>query len=280
MKNPVSRSSTNRLLRNVALLTLFFPLLANARPTPLQINQKIHNLETILSHARRETGNDAELAKVYTTLEEAESALEKGDHDAAEALYSKAWNAYQATVKAARGSDHKAADERVLASRIASIKALLKQLEEINKGNDDKKVSEPIENVKSLLAQAEAAQDTAKARTYANQAYYMMKILLKDARNGKTLTVDHTFATPALKYADDLAYNDMHFGLLDTALEKMQAKADAEYNKLVESAKQLRAQAEEAAEHQDFENASRDLALSTNEVKKALKHIGVAVPGM
>jgi len=170
-------------------------------------------------------------------LEDAEAVLKTGDLVTAEKLYSQALEAYQAAVKVAQTQDHKANDERHLAARTASIKALLKQLEEIDKGNEGRKTAQ-IENVKSLLAQTEATKDTDKALTLA-------KILLKDARNGKTLTFDHTFASPALKYADENAYNDAHFGLLDTALEQLHAQADTEYNHYINNAKKLREQAEE-----------------------------------
>ena len=182
-------------------------------------------------------------------------------------------------MKSSQTQGHKANQEKNFATRTATVKALLKQFEEIDKGTEEHK-SEQIESVKFLLEQAEAAEDSANAQALVNQAYFMMKILLKDARNGKTLTFDHTFATPALKYADEAAYNDMHFGLLDTALKQLHAQADTKYNEHVNNAKKLREQAEEAAEHSDYESATRDLALSTIEIKKALKHIGLAVPGI
>lgn len=270
---------TRKFLPGIIALIIFFPVIATAKPSPLPINQKIHNLETILFHAARGKLDESELTSIQKLLENAEAALKTGDSIAAEKLYSQAWEAYQAVVKVAQAQDHKANDERRLAARTASIKALLKQFEEIDKGNDGKKTAQ-IENVKSLLAQAEATKDTAKALALANQAYYATKILLKDTRDGKTLTFDHTFASPALKYADEDAYNDAHFGLLDTALEQLHAQADAEYNNYINKAKKLREQAEEEAEQNNYEAGIRDLILSTIEIKKALQHIGLPVPGL
>ena len=94
------------------------------------------------------------------------------------------------------------------------------------------------------------------------------------------LRPDRDVNSTALMRLIETAYNDMHFGLLDVALEKLHAEADAEYNNLVNNAKELRHHAEEAAEHNDFESAMSSLALSTKEIKKALKHIGLAVPGL
>jgi predicted metal-dependent enzyme (double-stranded beta helix superfamily) len=272
-------SLTRKFLLGIIAVIIFFPIIATAKPSPLLINQKIHNLETILSHAARGKLDEAELASIQKVIEDAEAALKTGDLITAEKLYSQAWEAYQAAVKVAQTQDHKANDERHLAARTASIKALLKQLEEIDKGNEGRKTAQ-IENVKSLLAQTEATTDTVKALVLANQAYYTTKILLKDARNGKTLTFDHTFASPALKYADEDAYNDAHFGLLDTALEQLHAQADAEYNNHINNAKKLREQEEEEAEQNNYESGIRDLELSTIEIKKALKHIGLPVPGL
>ena len=272
-------SLTRKFLLGIAAVAVFFPIIATAKPSPLLINQKIHNLEIILSHAARGKLEESQLASIQKLLEDAETALKTGDSIAAEKLYSQAWEAYQAAVKIAQTQDHKADDERRLAARTASIKALLNQLEEIDKGNDGKSTAQ-IKNVKLLLAQTESAKDTAKALALANQAYYTTKILLKDARDGKTLTFDHTFASPALKYADEDAYNGAHFGLLDTALEQLHAQADAEYNNHINKAKKLREQAEEEAEQNNYEAGIRDLELSTIEIKKALQHIGLPVPGL
>ena len=266
-------------LLGIIAVIIFFPIIATAKPSPLLINQKIHNFEMILSQAARGKLDETELASIRKQLEDAETALKTDDLATAEKLYSQAWEAYQAIVKVAQTQDHKANDERRLGARTASIRALLKQLEEIDKGNEGRNAAQ-IENVMSLLAQAEATKDTAKALTLANQAYYTTKILLKNARNGSTLMFDHNFATPALKYADELADNDSHFGLLDTALEQLHAQADAEYNNHISNAKKLREQAEEEAEQNNYESGIRDLVLSTIEIKKALKHIGLPVPGL
>lgn len=272
-------SLKRRFLPGILAMALFIPAIATAKPAPLLINQKIHNFEKILSNAARGKFDEEELARIRKLTEDAEIALKADDLTTAEKLYSQAWEAYQAAVKVAQTQGHKARDEVLLTARTASINALLKQLEEIDKGNEVKKTAQ-IENVKSLLAQSEATKDPVKALAIANQAYYTMKILLKDVRNGKKLTFDHTFATPALKYADELAYNDAHFGLLDTALEQLHAKADAEYNNDISNAKRLREQAEEEAEQKNYDSAIRDIVLSTKEIMQALKHIGLPVPGL
>ncbi len=268
-----------KILFGAVAVMIFFPIIAMAKPTPMTINQKIHNFETILFQAKKGKIDETELARIHQQVEDAEVALKANDPDTAEKLYTQAWEAYQTAVKAAQTQDHKANDEKRLAARTTSINALLKQLEEIGKGNEGAQTTQ-IGNVKSLLAQAEATKDTAKALALVNQAYYTTKILLKDARHGKTLKFDHTFATPALKYADEIADNDAHFGLLDTALEQLHAQADAVYNNHVNSAKKLREQAEEEAEENNHEAGIRDLELSTKELKRALKHIGLPVPGI
>lgn len=269
-----------RSLPGILFAILFLPLAATAKPSTLLLNEKIQNLDTILTHAAREKPDHAEFAKIHQLLEEAAAALKADDLAAAEKLYSGAWDAYRTAVKAAQAQSHQTTEKKNLAARIDSVKSLLKQFEAISKGTPDEQKTGQIENIKSLLAQAEAAEEIARIRSLANQAYYLLKILLKEARDGKTLTFDHTFATPALKYADETAYNDMHFGLLDTALEQFQAQADAAYTDLVKGARKLREQAEEAAKHNDYESAMRDLARSTVEIKKALKHLGLAVPGL
>ena len=268
-----------KFMLGIIALIIYFPIIATAAPSPLLIDQKIHNFEKILSQAARGKIGEAEFASIKNLIEGAESALKAEDLPTAEKLYSQAWEAYQAIVKVAQTENHKASDEKRLAAKIASIKILLKQLDENGKGSEGKNAAQ-IENIKMLLAQAETTQDMARALALANQAYYTTKILLKDASNGNTLTFDHTFATPALKYADELAYNEAHFGLLDIALEQLHAQADAEYNDHINNAKKLREQAAEEARQNNHESGVRDLVLSTIEIKKALLHIGLPVPGL
>lgn len=276
--NKYDFSLTRAFLLGIVALIISFPITATAKPAPLQLNQKIHNFEMVLSKTSGKI-DEKELARIKKLTEDAEVALKADDMTTAEKLYAQAQEAYQTAVKLAQTQNHKARDETMLAAKINSINALLKQLKEIDKVDETNK-TDRAENIKSMLAQAEAAKDPAKALAIANQAYYTVKILLKDARTNKKLSVDHTFATLDLKYADELAYNEAHFGLLDTALEQLKAKADAEYNNRVDKAKRLREQAEEEAEQKNHEAAIRDLELSTKEIMKALKHIGLPVPGL
>ena len=260
-------------------IVLCLPSLAVAKPSQLSVAERVKNIKTITSYAAKgQTSKDA-LAQVQHLLERADAALKKNDLNTADSLCTQAWNTYQAAVKTAQAKNHKAKEEKALATTMASVKALLKQAEEMEKDNQGKN-SGQIKEVKSLLAQASAAQDPVQARTIANQAYAMLKTVVKDLRDGKTVTFDHTFATPELKFADELAYNDMHFGLLGPALEQLGAQADAEYNALVSNAKKLRKQAEQSAKQKDYAYGMRDLAQSTKELKEALNHIGLSVPDL
>lgn len=261
------------------LAALFLPALAFAKPAPLTLDKKIHNLEAILSKASRGKMDEAELTRIWQLLEDAEIKFKAGDTEGAEKQYSEAWAIYKAASKVTQAQNHQSWDDGVFAAKINSIRALLKQLEAIDGGSGASK-TEQIENIKSLLAQAESSPDPAKALAIANQAYYTTKIVLKDVRSGKRLTVDHTYSTKEMKYADEHAYNEAHFGLLDTALEQLHAKADAEYNQSIDKARKLRELAEEEAEQKSYDSAIRDIILSTREIMKALKHIGLPVPGM
>jgi len=266
-------------LFGIISMMVFFPIIAMAKPSHLSVGEKIKNIKTITSYAAKgQTSKDA-LAQVQKLLERADAALKKNDMGTADSLCSQAWETYQAAVKAALSHDHKAKEEKALATITASVKALLKQVEEMEKESQGKN-SGQIEEVKSLLAQAAAAHDTTQARTIANQAYITLKTVVKNQRNGKTVTFDHTFATPALKFADELAYNDMHFGLLGPALEQLGAQADGEYNAHVSNAKKLRKQAETEAKQNEYTYGVRDIGLSTKELKKALNHIGLSVPDL
>lgn len=197
----------------------------------------------------------------------------------ADSLCSNGCETYPITVKIAQVKNLTTKEEKALAAITASVKALLKQAEEMEKENPGKN-SGQIEEVKSLLAQASGEHDPTRAYIIAKQAYATLKAVVRNLRNGKTVTFDHTFATPALKFADELAYNEMHFSLLNSALEQLGAQADAEYNARVNNARKLRKQAEAEAEHNEYAYGMRDLVLSTKELKAALKHIGLPVPDL
>lgn len=275
----LSHDSMKKFLLGMIAVVLCLPPLAVAKPSQLSVAERVKNIKTITSYAAKgQTSKDA-LAQVQQLLERADAALKKNDLNTADSLCTQAWDTYQAAVKAAQAKNHKAKEEKALATTMASVKALLKQAEEMEKDNQGKN-SGQIKEVKSLLAQASAAQDPTQARTIANQAYSTLKTIVKDLRDGKTLTFDHTFATPELKFADELAYNDMHFGLLGPALEQLGAQADAEYNALVSNAKKLRKQAEQSAKQKDYAYGMRDLVQSTKELKEALNHIGLSVPDL
>lgn len=270
-------ASLKHLLSAVVATAFLSSITAIAKPSQLSVGERINNIRTITSLAAKGKTSKEALAQVQQLLERAETALKNNDADTADNLCSQAWEKYQAAVKAAQAQEHKARDEKALATLTASVKALLKQVEEMEKENPGKN-SAQIAEAKSLLSQAIASHDPAEARNIANQAYASLKTIVKDLRHGKTVMFDHTFATPELKFADELAYNDMHFGLLGPALEQLGTKGDSEYNAHVDRAKRLRKQAEAEAKQNDYASGLRNLALSTKELKDALNHIGLPVP--
>lgn len=277
---PISApGSVKKSLLGMIAMLLFFPVVAMAIPSKLSVGERIKNIKMITSLAAKGQTSKSTLTQVQQLLARADTALKKNDPSGADKLCTQAWETYQAAVKAAQTKDHKAKDEKNLAAITASAKALLKQAEAMEKENPGRN-SGQIEEAKSLLAQAAATQEPSKARIIVAQAYATLKSVVKDLRNDQTVTFDHTFATPELKFADEMAYNDMHFELLGPALEQLGAQADAEYNARVSNAKKYRKQAETKAKQKAYDDGMQDLALSTKELKEALNHIGLPIPGL
>lgn len=272
-------ASVKKFLPGIIAMLLFFPVVAQAIPSNLSVGERIKNIKMITSHAAKGQTSKSALAQVQQLLARADAALKKNDLSSADSLCSQAWETYQAAVKAAQAQDHKAKDEKNLATITTSAKALLKQVEAMEKENPGRNSSQ-IGEAKSLLAQAAATHDPSKARVIVAQAYTTLKSIVKDLRNDQTITFDHTFATPELKFADEMAYNDMHFELLGPALEQLGVQADAEYNARVNNAKKYRKQAETKAKQNAYEDGVNDLTLSTRELKEALNHIGLPIPGL
>jgi len=250
-----------------------------AAPSPLSVSERIRNIKMITTHAAKGQTRIEALTQVQLLLENADDALKRNYMEEANELCTRAWEIYKIAVRSGQLQDHQEKDEKILATLTTSIKALLKQAEEMNKENHGKN-SGQLDEVKSLLTQAAATQDTAKARTIATQSYTILKNAMKDMRNGQTVTVDHAFSTPALKFADEMAYNDMHFDLLESALQQLGARPDSEYNIRVNNAKTLRKQAEAEAKQNEYAYGMRDLILSTQEIKEALNHVGLSIPNL
>ena len=129
----------------------------------------------------------------------------------------------------------------------------------------------------SLLAQGDGEQ----ARAKLDETYEAVKVSLEGLRGGDTLVRELSFKNKAEEYAYEVDRNDTHMMLIEVLLaEKMESnpmRASAE--KFIANARDLRAEAEDAAEDERYEEAISLLEQSTKELIRAIRSAGVYIPG-
>ncbi len=218
-------------------------------------------------------------------LREAKQAREAGNENAvAEALQ----HAKQAMFKAMRligGNVVNNKKQQDFNSRYESVKALLDAHKRVSL---EKNVGESAVAVET---QADAAMRASlskfekgeldEAMVSINSAYLSVKLSLTKMRSGETLVRSLHFATKEDEYNYELDRNETHKMLVNVLLrEKL---SDTRLAKLIETpmnkADELRNQAIQDAEADDFEAAIKTLEESTQHIIRAIRSAGIYIPG-
>jgi hypothetical protein len=167
-------------------------------------------------------------------------------------------------------------------ARKESVRALLaaqKRIASEKKEGDGEQTSRSIEK---LMGEAQGLADAGKfveGRSVLDRAYLAAKAAIASMRGGDTLVRTLSFANKAEEYRYELDRNDTHQLLIKVLLEDKHGEIDRMVNKLVDSARSLRSQAEAAASRGDHVKAIRLLEDSTGELVKAIRNAGIYIPG-
>lgn len=263
---------------------------AKSRDTSARLSY-VERLLTESSAARKveDSGKPEALemkAEAEAHFAKAKALHDSGDAAAAEEELSEAVRLLTAAARAANGGatvTQKQTDD--YGQRRESVEALAKAHDRIatEKGLDDAN-RELQATVTAELSASDALLQQGKgdeARAKLDATYERIKMSLEELRGGDTLVRELHFETREEEYLYELDRNDTHKMLVQVLFaEKMESspmRATAE--RFIDRAIELRVDAENAAGHEDYEEAIALLEESTKELIRAIRSAGVYIPG-
>jgi hypothetical protein len=212
----------------------------------------------------------------------ADDAFANGDLRSASALAENAARQLIAAARLARGERaHDAENERDLALRAESARALLAAQRRIGKEKASPEAAQLGARIEALLDEAKAQAEAghiAQARPLVEQAYLLAKASISSMRGGDTLVRSLTFASAEEEYRYELDRNDTHRMLLTLFLKRQGADPEAQRDTFTRS-QALRTQAEAKAARGEHAEAIRLLEDSTRELQRAIRAQGIYIPG-
>ena len=263
---------------------------AKSRDTSARLSY-VERLLTESSAARKveDSGKPEALemkAEAEAHFAKATALHDSGDAAAAEEELSEAVRLLTAAARAANGGatvTQKQTDD--YGQRRESVEALAKAHDRIatEKGLDD--VNRELQaTVTAELSASDALLQQGKgdeARAKLDATYERIKMSLEELRGGDTLVRELHFETREEEYLYELDRNDTHKMLVQVLFaEKMESspmRVTAE--RFIDRAMELRVDAEDAAGHEDYEEAIELLEESTKELIRAIRSAGVYIPG-
>jgi hypothetical protein len=178
---------------------------------------------------------------------------------------------------------HGAKERRDFESRLASTQSLLEAQRRIA---DEKGIAardaELVKRIEALLAESRrlaAAGDVTAARGPLDQAYLLAKASVGSMRGGDTLVRSINFANKEEEYRYEVDRNDTHRMLIDVLGRDRGRQGDPALEAAIREAGRLRAAAEEQAARGDYASGIRTLDESTRELVRAIRGMGVYIPG-
>lgn len=258
-----------------------------------QWDKKLHYLGELIEKSSvskqvLNSGNDAAMQKyklAQALHEQAVAACHAGRLDETDLLIGKAKKAMIAAAKLSGSHENRQNKERnSYESLKRSINALLDAMQRIGVEKGKKQQTEQIaEKTRESIRQADqyfsAGQYRDGTGLLAN-AMHGIDTAIREMRSGDTLVRSLSFATPKDEYQYELDRNDTHLMLINVYLKN---SANDEMRKKVEiyldGAREFRAKAEGFASKDKFQDAVREMESSTVNIIRAIRNLGVYIPG-
>lgn len=237
-----------------------------------------------------EDSNVVAAKELYATALEnyaaARQAYESGDTDSAESGLSEATRLMYAAVSATRDRGNETEKyDRDFRNRRESIEALLAAHQRVTteKGQErdhellEQEVTASLDNAEELLATGQPE----RARRLLDAAYDIVKLAVRQLRDGDTLVRELKFETKKDEYLYELQSNDTYRMLVVVLLEERLAdeRVKDRVTPLIAAAEELRDVAESQAADGQFSEAVETLERSKKEFVKAIRSAGVYIPG-
>ena len=218
--------------------------------------------------------------------EQAIAANNSGKFEESDRLLSQA---KKALFEAARLSIPKGANKEKEKSRYdflkRSIGALLEAFQRISTEKGKGKQAEAIAtDTRNLMKQADqqyAAGHGKEGTALLAKAMQGIDGAIKEMRSGDTLTRTLSFSTPKEEYLYEVERNNTHLMLVDAYKGEM-ADDENKRNKVEEHLRlsmEFRAKAEEMAAKDRYQDAVREMESSTLNIIRAIRALGVFIPG-
>ena len=221
--------------------------------------------------------------KARETYKAAQAALTAGDLAKASQLLTDVRAQFFEAVRLAAPEEVTAKKyENDYRMRLESVNALLGAYKRVanEKGSSIKGVNETVAQIeKSVAAAAKLAQASKyqEGRAELDRAYLVAKAGVSGLRSGDTLVRSLNFASKEEEYHYEIDRNNTHQMLIEVlASEK---RGDAMIQGFIAKAKDLRSQAEAAAQAKDYTNGVKLLEDSTAELVRAIRGAGIYIPG-
>ncbi|HSG77800.1 MAG TPA: hypothetical protein VLA30_16910 [Burkholderiales bacterium] len=265
-----------------------------APPDKAQLERRLVSVGTLIeksSAARQiEASGDARAlerrAAARDTYRQALQARDAGDDAAAARLASEASRLmFEAAKLAGRDRGREDQQRAEFDARLKSVQALLAAQQRISAEKPGTPhAAETGRSIEELIDEARrlaAANELQKAAAALDRAYLLAKAAVSSMRAGDTLVRSLNFASPEEEYRYELDRNDTHMMLIKVfgADEARMAGADNMLKGFVTRAVELRSSAERAAAGGDHAAAIEQLERSTRELVRAIRGLGIFIPG-
>jgi len=240
--------------------------------------QQVSDSSNPAAHLRRNE------ARAY--YRSAVAASEAGDAERADELGKKATKMMFMAVRLAEADEViEVKHERDYRRRLESVNALLDAHERV--GAEDElgtSFSQTREVIRQQVARAETLhqQDHLdQARERLDAAYVALKLSIQAAREGQTRIRSLDFATKEEEYQHELTRNDTHQKLVGLFMQDSDTSEGMKrmIDNFLGKARELRQQAENQADDGNHEAAVDSLNESTGQLVRALRTVGIFIPG-
>lgn len=240
--------------------------------------QQVGDSENPAAHLRRN-----EAREYYRSAVDASAA---GDAERADQLGKKATQMMLKAVRLAEADEVvEAKNERDYLRRLESVNALLDAHKRVGAedelGNEFSKTRQVIRLQVARAETLHQREQLEDARERLDAAYVALKLSLQAARDGETRIQTLSFANKQEEYEHEVARNDTHQKLVGLFMQDSETSEGMQ--KMVDNflgkASELREQAEDQADDGDHEDAVNNLTESTGQLIRALRTVGIFIPG-
>ena len=259
-----------------------------------QWEKKFHALGELIersSVSRQVLGSNNEASLQQYKLaqllrEQAVTAYREGWYDESNILIGKSKKAlFEAAKLSGSGESRKDKEKKSYESMKRSMNALLEAMERIGaeKGNK-KQVEQLAEKTRNMIKQADQQVSSGKHKEgmeLLGKAVYGIDNKINEMRSGDTLTRSLSFATPKEEYQYELERNDTHLMLVNVYLAENPAEGEArsKIDQYLDGAGTFRKKAEDMASAGKYQDAVREMESSTVNIIRAIRAMGVYIPG-